>query len=399
MDGALKETAAWLTHMAGAFAGLWRIRFDARKVSLFSGVNATGFVVGALMAVMGTVLTFFLSHIVLKSLATPEKMKAPPETMYCIGFWATLSLLAVASLGWFMLMNNLPGVLTFDGIAGRLFLRRLFRKTIAWPLADVDGIKLVYDRNGFPFHWLKNYYYSVVFKKQLVRTSIPVSSQAIRPADLRRFRVRVLYAVNSILSDWRGGDTELRRAWAKQPGSFWWPFGRRYYRLYAGGLRRILFMVAGDAAVFLILLGLRRWVAPAILSLFPEVEGLRFDYYWDILFYVAAALVVLDLAFRRVGLRLDAESRIVSLYRGLGLWRTDFPFSRFGCFSLCRPEGKPGLTIEAEGLGEPLWLSHSPDPETLGPLLVETASILGIDPWEHFRPYPREYDPDPLSTC
>lgn len=301
------------------------------------------------------------------------------------------------ALGLYYLWKGMPGTITFDGAAGVVDIRRPLHKGRRFPLSDVGEIVTVYDRlrRGMG----TNYMNVVTFHKRWMFPAVRLGSLYTSWKELQKsfggddiVSLRLLLAARPD-EEGRGEDSTVSD-WS--PGTHWLSLGGgMYYRRYDKWRRLLWKLLISNALVttglYYLYLHTDRVVAFANSFHVPDLLAAKIvDYFITAIL----ALIALEIFFARVGLRLDSENRTITVYQCLGLKRRVYPLSAFRGFVVWDTNIEPGLYMVVDGPHSPLLLSNERSPDKLRRLLLETAEVLGIDPWDNFSTHPEPVTPE-----
>lgn len=310
--------------------------------------------------------------------------------IYC-GALATSAL--VAALAARLIYTGSPTWAVVDAEAEQVLLRRLWGKSEAIPLVDIDSVKQVRDGS------LGRYgrYFALVFAKRFFRPAMRLSRSTNSEKEFDEDAEERLLPLRRALSAVTRDAPPPREAGFES--HCWYASGHLQYKLYHSLGKLFRRLVVGNAVTVLVLYGLFSYWREDLLG---WLRGLLQGYdiganqIVEVFWWLLAARIVLDVVFTRVALRIDSDSKTIFLFRFLGLWRSDYGFDRFDGFSLLptfETGNRPALLLTIRGLSPPLLLSDDNRPEQLQRMLYETADLLGVDAWGAFTTCPQEYSP------
>ena len=352
-------------------------------------------VLGVIVFVMATKVATFVSGIGpnLRPPVAPFEWVTHETVWWMLAAFTSVACI-IAGLAMAVILEYLPRIMIFDGVAGELVVRRLLRRAERRPLSDVETLKVVFDRNeGLS----KNYYTVAVYRKELACPATRLNMMTSNPKDASLGGKKTA-AILRVLANASAPITPVSFSEPFET-SGWFSFGDRHYRLYDSFIRLFWRIVLSNA---LVLAGLY-WLYDRFHDF---VDGMLLEAFqnsfqpvlaWRILAALLAILVAVEVVFTRVGLRIDSQNRTVSFYRMFGLWRTDCAFSPGAGFYLTRLKNIHGLYMIAEK-SPPVCLCASSSPERLRKALVDAGDAMGEDPWPLFHPHPVEYVPAATPT-
>jgi len=281
------------------------------------------------------------------------------------------------ALGAVFILFGFPLRIMFDAETDTLNIRSL-----AWtrriPMADVDSLLPVCEFESKAFR------YVITFKKHLFRQPFPLTRPVASFSYLASFRSRDLIRIGDALHSYRlkhENDPEPKPDQRIEGKKIWREVGGIWYLWYPLALRLIVTnAVVFGMVVFLDRQGALEAIAEGVADggVSPVYEFRRYVYLGVV------ALMTLNLFVSNICLRFDPARGIVSRYRMLGLWRTDFDCRKFDTLMLENGFCQSGLYMAFHDRRCPLLLLRSRSPERLRSALLQTAEVLEIDPWDNF---------------